>query len=100
MVLCGHWHNKIYQLGGELIGFGHATHMPKDLDLSDYFFGVVNISENVIYEFNGDDFAGMKVLGLYDLSETALAQVLHKLIVASNIVPFCCKHKIAFLLST
>ena len=61
---------------------------------------MVNISKNIVYELDGNDFTSVKVLSFDDLTEAALTKILHELIVACNVIPFRGKNEIALLLTT
>jgi len=67
------------------------------LDFSDHFFGVVNVSENIINKLDGNYFAGVQVLSFDDLSKAAFSEIFHELVVACNVVPFSSENKVAFL---
>ena len=49
------------------------------LDLSDYFFSGVMVEENLWNKFDGDDLAGLFVLGFDYLSEGALSNEIEDL---------------------
>lgn len=47
--------------------------MPQDLNFSDNFFGVVDISKYVIYKFYSNNFPCVKMLSFDDLSKTSFS---------------------------
>jgi hypothetical protein len=70
----------------------------KDLDFSDYLFGMIDISENVINELYCDDLSSMNVLCFNDFAKASFSEILHKLVVLSDKVPFRGENEIALLL--
>lgn len=71
--------------------------MSQYLDFPDHFFGVVDVSENIIYKLDGNYFAGVQVLSFDDLSKAAFSEIFHELVVACNVVPFSSENEVAFL---
>lgn len=63
--------NNVKQLRSEQISF-HPGQLSHDGDLSEDLATLVNVSEYISYQFDGNHLAGLLVAGLYYLPETAL----------------------------
>ena len=72
--------------------------MPQNLDFSDHFFGVVDISKYIVDKLNSDHFVRLQVLSFDDLSKAALPEILDELVVACDVVPLSRQDKVALLL--
>jgi hypothetical protein len=81
------WSDDVVDLGGEAVVL-HLAELPKNLDFSDYFLGIIVASKNIFDEFYGNLCTSLSVFGLDDFTVAPDADELDELVVLKCVPPY------------
>ena len=80
------WGDEVIELGGILVS-GHLGHLAEDLHLSDDLFALIDGSEDVFQELDGNNGTGCSVLSLNDFAIASNSEEFDELVLLEGILP-------------